>query len=148
MSETITNQILAGRRLYVAYGRYMSFAEMTKLCQQAEHLGAGEILHWYLTIQGNSMENIIPCCGARVPAAIWGITIADEMELDAVFNYRFTYTKIEMRVEYNGEIYSGYTYVLNSLLPISAPSKELKLIMQEGYSDNGFSASKWDSRFF
>lgn len=139
---------LADRRIYIAYGKYMSFSEMHELCKSAEHIGTGEIQHWYLTYQGNSLENIIPCFGAKVPVAVWGISLADEMELDYVHNYRLAYTKLEMRVEINDNVYIGYTYVLNSLLPVSSPTKELKLIMQEGYSDNGFSVSEWDSRFF
>lgn len=148
MSDEIIRMIDKGRRIYFAYGRFMSFSEMHKMCPQAKYLGTTEIIGWYLTFQGNDCENIIPCTSSRVPVAVWAMTLGDEMELDTFYNYRFMYTKLAIQFEHNDVTYTGYTYVLNSILAVSAPSMKLKLLMQEGYSDNGLYASDWDSRFF
>lgn len=144
-------QLTKERRLYIAYGEFMSFSQMSELCPTAEYIGTGNIRHWRLMFQGetdNGRENIIPCHSCNVPVAVWSITIDDEMELDTVYNYRFTYTKCRIGVMYNNQMYTGFTYIINNTLPITTPSQRLKDLLKEGYSDNGIPLTDWDSRFF
>lgn len=137
-----------GYRLYIAYGQYMSFAEMHGICPTAQYIGTGYISNYKLTFQGapgNGLENIIPCQSNKIPATIWGITMEDEMQLDTSYNYRFTYTKCRCDVFYQNNTYTAFTYVLNyQLLPLSSPSQSTKDVIKEGYSDNYINVRDWN----
>lgn len=144
-------KVSMNRRFYVAYGELMSFAQMQALCLTAKYIGTGYMQHWRLSFHGKNemgIENIKHCHSSTVPFALWSVTLSDEMQLDTKYNYRFTYTKISLDVYCNGRIYTGFTYILNATLPCATLSHDMKLIMQEGYSDNNIPLSCWDTRFF
>lgn len=146
---TIEEMINKGYRLYVAYGRYMSLVEMSKLCSAAVYITSGILDNYRLSFHGNStncMENVVPCHSNRIYVAVWGITLEDEMHLDTAYNYRFTYTKCRCDVTYNSCTYPAYTYILNYQLAVTEPTIEMCKVLREGYSNNNIDISEWDPR--
>ena len=139
------------RRLYLAYGEYMSLQQMAAKCATAQRVGKGYIRGWRLTFggeSGNGVENIVPCHNGIVPVAVWKVTLDDEKELDIRYKYPSMYTKLEFNVIYKNTIRSGFTYILNKQLSAAAPSQIMKDILKEGYSDTGIDVKDWNDIFF
>lgn len=144
-------RIKQGERAYISYGEYMSLLQMSAKCATAVRIGKGYIRGWRLTFQGeagNGMENIVPCHDGIVPAAVWAVSIEDEMELDKRYMYPTKYTKLAMTVLVNGKKIEGFTYVLNTELPDTTPSQSTRDVIKEGYSDNGFDICDWPEDIF
>lgn len=139
------------RRIYIAYGEYMSIMQMASKCVTAKRIGRGFLRHWRLSFHGemgNGIENIIPSHNDSVPITLWDISLDDERELDTRYEYPKRYTKIEVEAVYKGAAYKGYTYIINGNLPYATPSQALKDCMKEGYSDTGIAIKDWDPIFF
>ena len=129
----------------------MSILQMSAKCVTAERIGKSFIRGWRLTFAGeagNGIENIVPAHNAAVPVVIWRVGDDNVKELDWRYRYMSEYTTLSFDVVYEGNVYTGYTYVLNHPLPNAEPSQQLKDTMKEGYSDNDIPIKDWDPRFF
>ena len=90
--------------LYVAYGSNLNIKQMSYRCPGATVAFTGFLLNWKLVYKGSwtgSYATIKKCKGAKVPVAVWNISMHNEEVLDLYEGYPRFYKKQNVYVHQN-----------------------------------------------
>ena len=132
------------RNLYIAYGSNLNITQMLRRCPDAVKIGASALENYKLAFRGNSRSgvlNIEPADGERVPVGIWGISAADEENLDVYEGCPTLYEKKMFKLPVNGKTMSAMAYIMTPGRRIAVPSDYYFQIVSRGYLDFGFDSA-------
>ncbi len=123
---------------YIAYGSNMIEEQMAHRCPGAKLIGTGHLPNHRLEFYLHATVEQTKAQGAKVPVAVWEITVADERNLDRYEGFPTYYTKHRRRVVMDdGTEIWGMIYLMNSL-HISPPSSEYYDGIETAYMKLGF----------
>ena len=116
--------------IYFGYGSNMNHDQMSFRCPTARFLKPYWLRGWELAF--GSHATIVPQRGARVPGALWEITVDDLQALDAYEGYPSYYTRRRWRQD------DEYFFFYEMCAPvIGAPSAGYIKGIAQGYNDCG-----------
>ena len=125
-------------RIYLAYGSNMNLRQMAYRCPKAKLLGTATLEGWRLMFRRKRrpVATIEPETGCSVPVVLWEITDECEESLDEYEGYPFLYTKVDVSLEFQGNIVTAMAYVMTKGQELGAPHDDYYQTILKGYQDN------------
>lgn len=139
--------VLKMSKFYLAYGSNLNIRQMKIRCPNAEPVGTAVINGYGLLFKGSKTGaylTIEKAENSAVPAAVWKVSEADELRLDAYEGYPNFYCKTEMELPVemfaNGEnkMLTAFVYIMHEDRPLGIPSNLYVRTCIEGYRSFGF----------
>ena len=125
-------------KFYIAYGSNLNVPQMRVRCPSATPYATGEMRDHQLAFRGNKSRaylTIEPCKGKSVPIVVWKVTPKDERNLDMYEGDPTLYDKINVNLS---DDMVGFTYVMNEVFNVGAPTEQYLNTCLEGYEHFGF----------
>ena len=120
---------------YFSYGMNTNLDSMRVRCPQARSLGAAVLPHY--AFEFKSFATVTPDMNNEVHGVLWEITDACERSLDRLEGYPIFYGKINVWVEYQGELVPCMTYLMYPEEEYNYPSEGYVSTLEQGYQAHG-----------
>lgn len=122
---------------YFSYGMNTNLGSMAMRCPKAVSLGAATLPHY--AFEFKSFATVTPDMDNQVEGVLWEITDDCEKSLDRLEGYPTYYGKINVWVEYEGEMIPCMTYLMYPEEEYNYPSNSYVTMLEEGYTAHGIS---------
>ena len=120
---------------YFSYGMNTNLASMRMRCPKARSLGAAVLPHY--AFEFKNFATVTPDMRNEVHGVLWEITDECERSLDRLEGYPIFYGKINVWVEYQGELVPCMTYLMYPEEEYNYPSDSYVSMLEEGYRAHG-----------
>lgn len=130
------------KKLYFSYGMNTNLGQMRLRCPQAWSLGPAVLPHYRFEFK--SYATVTPDMGNKAHGVLWEITDECELALDRLEGYPIYYGKINVWVDYKGELTPCMTYLMYPDEEYNYPSDSYVDMLTEGYTAHGVSTEQID----
>lgn len=120
---------------YFSYGMNTNLDSMRVRCPQARSLGAAVLPHYRFEFK--SFATVTPDMNNEAHGVLWEITDNCEKALDRLEGYPIYYGKINVWVEYQGELVPCMTYLMYPEEEYNYPSDGYISTLEQGYRAHG-----------
>ena len=124
----------------MSYGMNTNLGSMAMRCPKAKSLGAAVLPHYEFEFK--TFATVTPKMGAETVGVLWEITDECEKSLDRLEGYPIYYGKINVWVEYEGEMVPCMTYLMYPEEEPNYPSASYVDMLTEGYTSHGISVDQ------
>jgi gamma-glutamylcyclotransferase (GGCT)/AIG2-like uncharacterized protein YtfP len=122
---------------YFSYGMNTNLAQMAQRCPKAVSLGSAVLSHYQFEFK--TYATVTPKMDHKVEGVLWEISDDCELSLDRLEGYPIYYGKINVWVEYEGELVPCMTYLMYPEEESVYPSDSYVRMLEEGYTSHGIS---------
>lgn len=129
-------------KLYFSYGMNTNPTQMAIRCPQARSLGAAVLSHYGFEFK--SFATVTPDMNNRVEGVLWEITDDCERALDRLEGYPLYYNKINVWVNFKGDLTPCMTYIMYPEEEYNYPSDSYVDMLIEGYTAHGVDTKQID----
>ena len=120
---------------------------MAHRCPGAKVIGTATLKDYQLLFRGGrhgAVATVEPCKGKNVPVLLWGITEANERNLDIYEGWPRLYRKEYVPIMVDGKQRMAMMYVMNGGHELGEPSPGYFGVIAHGYKDFGFDLAVLD----
>jgi gamma-glutamylcyclotransferase (GGCT)/AIG2-like uncharacterized protein YtfP len=139
--ENQSKEIVAMKKVYLAYGSNLNLERMGRRCPDAAVIGSTTLRDYRLLFRGDRHSGVATIerkRGSSVPVLLWEITEKCEKSLDRYEGHPHLYRKKRLAVNLDGDELFAMAYVMNEGPPLAMPDVHYYTTILEGYRDCGF----------